>query len=223
MPEANTKKVLVALCETQPATAEGVRALLSECADLECAWAVPSLPVAVQLNAQQPADVLLLDKAFGPQLLAGALSELRSSSPATAVVVWGNHISEADALQLLQAGVRGLLRKTSELAEILTCLRTVAAGSTRLAEGIFRERFDPRSGGNELTPRERQVLELVEKGLKNKEIAAALGIRPGTVKIHMKHIFEKTGVHGRYGLALSSLRQRAPVELPDWTRLSRSA
>jgi two-component system nitrate/nitrite response regulator NarL len=58
------------------------------------------------------------------------------------------------------------------------------------------------------------VLELVEQGCKNKEIASELGIRPGTVKIHLKHIFEKTGVRGRYGLALSGLRERGLVSVP---------
>ena len=69
----------------------------------------------------------------------------------------------------------------------------------------------PRS---ELTGREQQVLELVEQGFKNKEIATELGIRPGTVKIHLKHIFEKTGVRGRYGLALNGLRDRGLVSVP---------
>ena len=52
--------------------------------------------------------------------------------------------------------------------------------------------------------------------MKNKDIAVALGIRTGTVKIYLKHIFEKTGIRGRYGLALSSLRSRPPVhaEIP---------
>jgi len=59
-----------------------------------------------------------------------------------------------------------------------------------------------------LTTRELQVRDLVERGLKNKDIAAALGIRTGTVKIHLKHIFEKTGIHGRYGLALSGLKEK---------------
>jgi DNA-binding NarL/FixJ family response regulator len=71
------------------------------------------------------------------------------------------------------------------------------------------ERY-PRS---ELTSREQQVLELVEQGLKNKEIARELGIRPGTVKIHLKHIFEKTGVRGRYGLALTGLKEKGMLEM----------
>jgi two-component system nitrate/nitrite response regulator NarL len=59
-----------------------------------------------------------------------------------------------------------------------------------------------------LTFREMQVMELVERGMKNKEIGAQLGIQSGTVKIHLKHIFEKTGIRGRYGLALSGLREK---------------
>ena len=57
------------------------------------------------------------------------------------------------------------------------------------------------------------MLELVEQGLKNKEIARELGIRPGTVKIHLKHIFEKTGVRGRYGLALTGLKEKGVLEM----------
>jgi DNA-binding NarL/FixJ family response regulator len=64
---------------------------------------------------------------------------------------------------------------------------------------------------SELTPREQQVLDLVEGGMKNREIARELGIRPGTVKIHLKHIFEKTGVRGRYGLALNNIRERGMI------------
>jgi two-component system nitrate/nitrite response regulator NarL len=48
----------------------------------------------------------------------------------------------------------------------------------------------------------------VERGLKNKEIGESLGIQTGTVKIHLKHIFEKTGIRGRYGLALNGLKQK---------------
>lgn len=80
---------------------------------------------------------------------------------------------------------------------------------------VFRDsgRSDryPRS---ELTMREQQVLALVEQGFKNKEIAQELGIRPGTVKIHLKHVFEKTGVRGRYGLAINGLRDRALSPVP---------
>jgi DNA-binding CsgD family transcriptional regulator len=62
-----------------------------------------------------------------------------------------------------------------------------------------------------LTARELQIAELVENGLKNRDIGRALGIQTGTVKIHLKHIFEKTGVRGRYGLALTGLRRKGTL------------
>jgi two-component system nitrate/nitrite response regulator NarL len=69
------------------------------------------------------------------------------------------------------------------------------------------------TGCSALTARELQVMDLVERGLKNKEIGDSLGIRTGTVKIHIKHIFEKTGIHGRYGLALSGLKHKGLLAL----------
>ncbi len=199
----------IGLCETHPAAAEGVRSLLASTDDMECVWASPALIVAVQLARQQRPSALLLDKALGLSAVMNALQEMKQSCPATAVVVWGPSMSEAEALRLLKAGARGLLRKSSDLATIETCLRTVSNGSTWLEDCVFRE-TNPleRAPRSELTSRESQVLELVEQGLRNKDIALALGIRPGTVKIHLKHIFEKTGVHGRYGLALNGMRER---------------
>ena len=103
---------------------------------------------------------------------------------------------------------------TANLETILACLRSVATGRSWMEESVFRNSVDregyPRS---ELTSREQQVLELVEQGFKNKEIALELGIRPGTVKIHLKHIFEKTGVRGRYGLAINGLKDKGMVSL----------
>ena len=141
----------------------------------------------------------MLDKAFGIQIVLEWLADIRVSGPVdltanTAIVIWGASITEAEALRFLQAGARGILRKTAGISVVLACLKTVAAGRSWMEESVFGEsgrgeRY-PRS---ELTAREQQVLELVEQGFKNKEIALDLGIRPGTVKIHLKHIFEKTG------------------------------
>jgi len=120
----------------------------------------------------------------------------------------------------MQAGARGILRKSAPPETVMACLRAVAGGATWMEDSASRGRAGgARSGGPTLTPREHQVLELVAHGLKNREIAAELGIRPGTVKVHLKHIFEKTGVRGRFGLALAGLEPLAapdppPLELP---------
>jgi DNA-binding NarL/FixJ family response regulator len=212
----------VSVCDTQPVTAEGVRTLLGGSADLVFAEATDSLAQAMEMVHRTSPDVLMLDKAFGIQAILEWLTDLKGTDPAahttappTAIVVWGVSVTEAEALRFLQAGARGILRKTATIPVVLACLRTVALGRSWMEDCVFRDssRSDryPRS---ELTSREQQVLELVEQGFKNKEIANDLGIRPGTVKIHLKHIFEKTGVRGRYGLALSGLKDRGLVSIP---------
>lgn len=205
----------VGICETQPVTAEGLRCLLGQDPELEFRFAVFSWADALAALKAQPADILLLDKGFGAQLVQSWIEEARQVSRPTAIVVWGNTISELEALRLLQRGVKGILRKSAPLDSVLACLRSVADGATWMEEMLFREHSArQRYGRSELTAREQQVLELVEQGLKNREIARELGIRPGTVKIHLKHIFEKTGVRGRIGLAISGMKEKGYLALP---------
>jgi len=212
---ASERAKSVAICDTQPVTAEGIRNLLAGSSDLQFSQSPVSLNQAREFVRVQAPDVLLLDKAFGIQAILDFLSEAGHSGNGRArtnIVIWGVSVTEAEALRFLQGGARGILRKSAPVNAVLACLRTVAEGRTWMEDSVFRDglRADryPRS---ELTTREQQVLELVEQGFKNKEIANELGIRPGTVKIHLKHIFEKTGIRGRYGLALSGLRERGLV------------
>lgn len=204
----------VAMCDTQPVTAEGMRLILKECADMRYLGAVDSLANGLELIRQSAPDVLILDKAFGIQGILDWLGAAKAVRPETEIVVWGVSITEAEALRFLQSGARGILRKSASTSVILACLRSVASGRSWMEDSVFRDTSRPdRYPRGELTPREQQVLELVEQGFKNKEIASELGIRPGTVKIHLKHIFEKTGVRGRYGLALNGLKERGVVPL----------
>lgn len=206
------KKYQVAICDQQPIAAEGIRSLLSQRDDIEFATSVDTLEAAYELasgRGEGPVpDVILIDKAFGSQALMDWLTECRIHHLTPAMVVWGVALNESEALRFLQCGARGILRKSVETSAIVSCIRTVADGKTWMQEQVFRDFVrNERRTRSELTSREQQVLELVEQGFKNKEIAVHLGIQPGTVKIHLKHIFEKTGVRGRYGLALNGLRR----------------
>jgi two-component system nitrate/nitrite response regulator NarL len=189
--------------------------VLSRCDDLRFAGAVSSLDAAVELMRGLNPAAVVIDKALGTAAIIESLRRLSTSGVKTAAVVWGVGISESEALRLLQAGARGVLRRTSETETLITCLRSVTDGNTWMEDGIFGDSdklSNPRR--SQLTPREHEVAEQVEKGLRNRDIARNLGIQTGTVKIHLKHIFEKTGVRGRYGLALSGLREKgtlAPV------------
>ena len=209
-----TRKKTVAICDTQPITAEGLKTLLASCRDLEFCDMVNSLDLATMLIRRRNPDILIIDKGLGMHTVLDWLNDLKMMPAMPAIVVWGVTMTEAEAPRMLQCGARGIIRKTADLEALLACLRTVAGGRSWMEDSVFRDSIRPeRYARSELTPREQQVLELVEQGFKNKEIATDLGIRPGTVKIHLKHIFEKTGVRGRYGLAISGLKDKGLVSL----------
>ncbi len=206
----------LAACETQPLTAEGLRSLVEATGEFHYLRTTRTLREAAAMAVKAEPDLLLVDKTFGLPALLNWTAELSRRGCRSSIVVWGTSISEAEALRLLQQGVRGILHKMAEPGTVLACLAAVAAGRSWMEDSIFREPLwmgqRPRS---ELTPREQQVLELVEQGMKNREIAAALDISSGTVKIHLRHIFEKTGVRGRYGLVLSGMRDKGAFGLSD--------
>jgi len=187
---------------------EGLRALL-ESANLHVVAAETSLPSAIDAVRELQPSMLIVDRAFGIQAVTEWIEALRISQPAMAIMAWSSAVSEIDAIRLLQAGAQGVVRKTAPLGELLSCIRTVATGGTWMDDHILRDTARPvRAARSPLTFREMQVMEQVELGMKNKDIGVRLGIRTGTVKIHLKHIFEKTGIRGRYGLALSGLREK---------------
>ncbi len=203
----------VGICDTQPVTIAGLQSLLRDSQDLQVVGTTTNLFSGLELVRSQTPAVMIIDKAFGLPAVMDWLSSLRSSG--TLSVVWGVSINEAEALRLMQAGAHGVMRKTTESANVLSCLHTVAAGATWMEESLLGESDRPvRNSRSNLTPREQQVVELVEQGMKNKDIGMSMGIRPGTVKIHLKHIFEKTGIRGRYGLALSGLREKGLLSYP---------
>jgi DNA-binding NarL/FixJ family response regulator len=189
---------------------EGLRSLLESGDALRVVAAGHSLPEAMRAIADWNPSMAVIDKSFGLDELLDCLRELRDSPAPPRIVVWGCSISGSEAVRLLRAGAGGVVRKTASLKSLRECLGSVANGGSWVEDGVIVGAGPGTSPRRALTTRELQVVELVERGLTNKTIASELGIRVGTVKIHLRHIFEKTGIHGRYGLALSGLRSRLP-------------
>jgi DNA-binding NarL/FixJ family response regulator len=188
---------------------EGLRSLLESADGFRVIATETSLADGMDAVRELQPAVLVVDKSFGIQAVMECLRTLRHAEFHTAAVVWSGSLSKAEALRLLQAGAAGVVHKTARMDTLLDCIRQVAGGSTWMEEDLVATPDQPAGTGRPaLTARELQVVDLVERGMKNKEIASALGIRTGTVKIHVKHIFEKTGIRGRYGLALSGLKEK---------------
>ena len=203
----------IAVCDTEPIAVEGVRGVIAACEDLRLVNAGHSLMAAMEMAERCAPDVMIIDKAFGIHAIMEWIRRMRAAG--SSALVWGVNMSEAEAMRLVQAGARGVVRKSADVITLVAAIRMVAAGATWIEDCLMRETDRTvRSHRSNLTGRELQVLELVEQGMRNKDIGEALGIQAGTVKIHMKHIFEKTGIRGRYGLALSGLKEKGLLSLP---------
>jgi two-component system nitrate/nitrite response regulator NarL len=186
-----------------------MQSLLESVAGVSVVAIENSLAAGIETVRDLAPSLLIVDKNLGSQAVLDWIAGLRVSDSPTHVMVWSAALSESEAVRFLQAGASGIARKTAGLQTLLRCVLTLSSGGTWMDEVFVPDAGRPvRMSISPLTVRELQVMELVERGFKNKEIGVDLGIQTGTVKIHLKHIFEKTGIRGRYGLALSGLKEK---------------
>jgi DNA-binding NarL/FixJ family response regulator len=201
-------RLTVFACESQPIVVEGLIRILSSTDDLEFAGSASSLTDALEAVREHQPNILLVDQAAGLKVVFQFISDVKNTSNQCQPVLWVNDLAEIDCFRALQLGARGILKKTLAVGDVLECLRSVGRGNVWIesslsadAMGSLDRRSTPR-----LTPREKEIVHHVCGGLKNKEIAEALAITPGTVKVHLMHIFEKTGVKDRFELAVHGRR-----------------
>jgi two-component system nitrate/nitrite response regulator NarL len=200
--------IKVFACEAQPIVLEGLTRVLEAAGDFALIGSTSGMNEALDAVREHHPDVLLADQTGGLKVVFQFLSDAKSTWPQCQPVLWVNDLAEIDCFRALQLGARGILKKTAAVPAILECLRAVHKGDvwieSTLSEhplGALDRRTSPR-----LTPREREIVHHICVGLKNKEIGEALAITPGTVKVHLMHIFEKTGVKDRFELAVHGRR-----------------
>lgn len=152
-------------------------------------------------------DVLVVDPGRGAQECATAIMAFRRAWPLVPVLVTSVQPNCGSVVALIQAGVRGLLTDDSGLDELVSAIRTVARGQVACASTITTLMYDAVAAGSSveerapaypsLTPRERQVARLLERGMSNKEIARQLDIKLATVKNHVHNILAKLELASR--------------------------
>lgn len=199
--------ITVCACDSQPIALEGLRCVLEGRDDLQFLGGAQSLLNGLALLERHSPGVMLVDRSFGAKPVIDWITSAKVRYPQTRVVLWATVISDVECFRALQAGALGILKKSTAIAAIVNCLRTVAEDQI-WTESLYTPR-ELRPGGarpRALTPREHEIINLVARGMKNREIAEALLIATGTVKIHMMHIFEKTGIRDRFELAMYGLK-----------------
>ena len=189
-------------CEAQPVAIEGLQKVLGACDDLVLAGTVSRITDALEAISSLRPDVALVDLSAGLAPAIRLVTGLKTAAVPTHVVLWVVDLPEMEAFRALQMGVRGILKKTLPVAKLLECLREVGSGKIWMDDSEHVAQFIQRKEASRLTPREKEVVRLICRGMKNKQIAENLHITAGTVKVHLMHIFEKTGLKDRLALAV---------------------
>jgi two-component system, NarL family, nitrate/nitrite response regulator NarL len=157
-----------------------------------------------QLETLEP-DLVLLDVNMPGKSGIDVLRRLRRERSLRPVILLTAGMDDGQLMAAAELDPEGMVLKTSDPAHLLECMDSVRGGERwvdpEIAERIKAVRKRTESGPS-LTPRERQLVELVSRGLRNRDVAAELGVTEGTVKVYLHGIFDKFGVESRTELAL---------------------
>ena len=195
---------------------EGLEGLLSR-RDINILAAVGSGLEGLRLAAELNPDVILLDMRMPEMDGMEVLRQLRKNGFRNPIVMLTTSSDERDLVESLRSGAQGYLLKDMEPDQLVLALRDIVSGKTVvapdlapvLARVVQGEKIAPdeESPFSKLTPRENEILALLAEGQSNKVIARNLGISDGTVKLHVKSILRKLGVHSRVEAAVIAVEQ----------------
>jgi DNA-binding NarL/FixJ family response regulator len=204
--------IRVLIADDHPVVRQGLRTYLELQPDIVIAGeAGGGFEAAAQAERLQP-DVVLLDMAMPEGDGIEALRRIRTGRGAPRVVVLTSFPADDRVLDAMRAGAAGYLLKDAQPSELLAAIRSAHAGGSPLhpdaAARLVGALRHPQAAAIELTAREREVLELLARGMPNKAIALRLSLSEKTVKTHVSAILRKLDVTDRTQAALRAVRER---------------
>jgi DNA-binding NarL/FixJ family response regulator len=204
--------VRVVLADDHNLVRAGLRALLEDIPGVQVVGEAADGREALSLILQLRPDVALLDIAMPELNGLEAAARVAREAPGTRVVMLSMHANESYVAQALKAGVAGYVLKDAFADELPIVLRTVARGETYLSPGISKQVVDAlrtrlATGETDvLTPRQREILQLIAEGKSTKEIAHLLELSVKTVETHRAQIMERLDIHDVPGLVRYAIR-----------------
>ena len=189
---------------------EGLRAFLELQDGIEVAGEATDGEEAIGAAERLEPDVVLMDLVMPKLDGLGAMRELRERVPRARVIVLTSFLDDDKLLPALRAGAAGYLLKNAPPAELARAVRAAHAGEALLDPVVAARLVETLAGDGDpldrLTPREREVLELIGRGFPNKRIARRLEVSEKTVKTHVGHVLAKLGVTDRTQAAVVAVR-----------------
>jgi DNA-binding NarL/FixJ family response regulator len=191
--------VHILIVDDHPVVRFGLRGMLEAYEDLRVVGEAGSGDEAIVLASTTRPDVVLMDLRMPGTDGATATARIRQEHPGIRVLVLTTYEGDADILPAIEAGATGYLLKDTPIGTLTDAIRAAARGETVLAPPVAARLVThlQAPAGEQLTPREVQVLGLVARGLSNSEIGRQLYIGEATVKTHLLRTFVKLGVNDR--------------------------
>ncbi|HKN47585.1 MAG TPA: response regulator transcription factor [Candidatus Polarisedimenticolia bacterium] len=167
---------------------------------------------AIRLAETSHPDVAVLDLAMPALNGVDAGREITRASPRTKAILLTMHKEDPYVLQALNAGISGYVLKSQAAEDLVQAIREVMRGSMYLSPGVSRAVVDAYRAKTDLppdplSPREREVLQLVAEGKTTKEVAAILGVSVKTAESHRTRIMEKLDIHETASLVRYAIRR----------------
>jgi DNA-binding NarL/FixJ family response regulator len=205
------KKIRVLVADDHTIFREGLRSCLSCCESLEIAGEASDGEDAVRKAKELGADVVLMDLNMPKITGLEAADRLHQECPDTKVLILTVHKNPEYVQEMIRCGAKGYVIKDASPQEIVQAIETVNAGRSFFSPAVSGALVDfcmhSRETGASLSPREREVLQLVAGGRSTKEIATALNITFRTAETHRERIMRKLGIHNIAGLTRYAIRQ----------------
>lgn len=208
------KPIRVLLVDDHQLVRAGVQALLRDLTGVEVIGEAGDGREALRLIDAHRPDVVLMDIMMPSMNGLEATARIVKDHPQTRVVILSVNAGEEYVLQALRAGASGYLLKNITPAELETAIRAVARGERYLTTAVSRhvidaylQRVGPESSSlDRLTPRQREVLQLVAEGATTKEIGRKLGVSVKTAEMHRSQLMDALGIHDVAGLVRYAIR-----------------
>ncbi|MFB8243075.1 response regulator [Kitasatospora purpeofusca] len=196
------------LVDDHPVVRAGLRAVLSATDDLEVRGEAATTAEAVRIAERGDIDLVLMDLRLGEDDGVTATKTIRALPDPPRVLILTTYETDAHILRAVQAGATGYLLKDADPNTLRQAIRSAAAGETVLASPVAsRLLAHMQQPAAALTARELEIVQRLDRGDTNREIAGALAISEATVKSHLVHMFSKLGVNSRTKVVAEARRR----------------